>query len=188
MPNSDRAALTLASLRHMDIFTRAPTVSEDTVAYELHVSPAVSQDKAAVAALATLVQNWADAQLPGHIWHRDAFELKIVPSDPRQSQVKAASATRWMIEGRMRIGDCVDDEWLVVWLLREATRQWDIVVSCVSGFDLACSTPDLIVRLRIFDTDGEFLLIEAADSLPSWVTPSNAVNRVSLDSCQPYNH
>lgn len=29
------------------------------------------------------------------------------------------------------------------------------------------------------DTDGEFLLIEAAEHLPSWVTPSNAYNRVS---------
>jgi len=28
------------------------------------------------------------------------------------------------------------------------------------------------------DTDGEFLLIEAAECLPSWVTPSVAENRV----------
>lgn len=28
------------------------------------------------------------------------------------------------------------------------------------------------------DSDGEFLLIEAADSLPSWVTPSVVENRV----------
>ena len=28
------------------------------------------------------------------------------------------------------------------------------------------------------DSDGEFLLIEAADSLPPWVSPSNAENRV----------
>jgi len=28
------------------------------------------------------------------------------------------------------------------------------------------------------DSDGEFLLIEGADSLPSWVTPSVVENRV----------
>ena len=28
------------------------------------------------------------------------------------------------------------------------------------------------------DSDGEFLLIEAADSLPSWVTPSVVENKV----------
>lgn len=30
----------------------------------------------------------------------------------------------------------------------------------------------------VFDSDGEFLLIEAADALPTWVTPSNSENRV----------
>lgn len=30
----------------------------------------------------------------------------------------------------------------------------------------------------VSDMDGEFLLIEAAEVLPSWVTPSNAENRV----------
>ena len=32
----------------------------------------------------------------------------------------------------------------------------------------------------VFDSDGEFLLIEAADYLPSWVSPENAENRVWL--------
>jgi hypothetical protein len=35
-------------------------------------------------------------------------------------------------------------------------------------------SPSFSVR----DSDGEFLLIEAADSLPSWVTPSVVENRV----------
>lgn len=30
----------------------------------------------------------------------------------------------------------------------------------------------------MYDSDGEFLLIEAAESLPKWVSPSNAENRV----------
>ncbi|KAG5456496.1 MAG: SGT1 protein-domain-containing protein [Olpidium bornovanus] len=30
----------------------------------------------------------------------------------------------------------------------------------------------------VHDNDGEFLLIEAADALPSWVTPANTTNRV----------
>jgi hypothetical protein len=34
------------------------------------------------------------------------------------------------------------------------------------------------VSLSVRDSDGEFLLIEAADSLPSWVTPSAVENRV----------
>lgn len=35
-----------------------------------------------------------------------------------------------------------------------------------------------IARRSVFDTDGEFLLIEAADALPAWITPTNAENRV----------
>jgi hypothetical protein len=39
-----------------------------------------------------------------------------------------------------------------------------------------------VVKLisRIRDTDGEFLLIEAANVLPSWVTPENSTNRLWL--------
>jgi hypothetical protein len=37
---------------------------------------------------------------------------------------------------------------------------------------------------RIRDTDGEFLLIEAANSLPSWVTPENSTNRLWLQGGQ----
>ena len=34
------------------------------------------------------------------------------------------------LEGRMRIGDAVDDEWLVVWLLRSISRSWpDVMIS-----------------------------------------------------------
>ncbi|KAK2462036.1 hypothetical protein APHAL10511_006499 [Amanita phalloides] len=59
----------------------------------------------------------------------------------------------------MRVGDSVDDEWLVVWLLKQISQKWDLVISSV-------------------DSDGEFLLIEAAEALPSWVKPSNSENRV----------
>jgi hypothetical protein len=32
----------------------------------------------------------------------------------------------------------------------------------------------------VYDSDGEFLLIEAAEELPSWVMPTNSENRVRL--------
>ena len=32
----------------------------------------------------------------------------------------------------------------------------------------------------VYDSDGEFLLIEAADHLPAWVKPTNADNRVNI--------
>lgn len=56
--------------------------------------------------------------------------------------------------------DAVEDEWLVVHILRELTR----------------SHPSLWVR--VFDTDGEFLLVEAANVLPRWLSPEIDHNRV----------
>ena len=35
------------------------------------------------------------------------------------------------------------------------------------------------VHFRVSDTDGEFLLIEAAHHLPKWLDPDTADNRVS---------
>jgi SGT1 protein len=51
---------------------------------------------------------------------------------------------------------------------------------------------DLIHNLfSVFDSDGDFLLIEAAEHLPAWVTPKNSENRVGccyhiLDGCDEF--
>ena len=44
----------------------------------------------------------------------------------------------------------------------------------------------LICFTSVFDSDGEFLLIEAAEELPSWVTPTNAENRARSWQFHPY--
>lgn len=59
-------------------------------------------------------------------------------------------------------GDNIEDEWFVVYVVKELTKTY----------------PNLIAK--IVDNDGEFLLIEAADSLPSWADPSNCDNRVNF--------
>ncbi|EDR15436.1 uncharacterized protein LACBIDRAFT_301759 [Laccaria bicolor S238N-H82] len=134
----------------MDIFNRPPAISEDTLQYTIYPAQNVS-DKAAVTTFAAVLIDYVDILLPDHIWHRDAFEVKVVP----HPEVK----DNWILEGRMRVGDSVDDEWCTVWLLKEISSQWDLVIS-------------------VFDSDGEFLLIEAAEVLPLWVQPKNSENRV----------
>jgi hypothetical protein len=104
----------------MDIFNRPPAISEDTLQYALYPPPENS-DKISVITFAACIQTFVDNLLPNFLWHRDPFELKIV-RDPD------AGSERWMLQGRMRVGDCVDDEWCVVWLLREVTRKWDLVI------------------------------------------------------------
>ncbi|CAE6470381.1 unnamed protein product [Rhizoctonia solani] len=139
----------------MDIFKLAPQVAEDTLEYSLYTrnygeSPA---------ALRTLILEYVAGLLPPNfLWHRDSFEITVQYPDQMGSK-SAQNTSKWNLYGRMRVGDCVDDEWCAVWLLREISIKWDLVVS-------------------VHDTDGEFLLIEAADVLPAWITPENAENRV----------
>ncbi|KAI0029146.1 SGT1 protein-domain-containing protein [Vararia minispora EC-137] len=138
-----------------EIFNRSPSIAEDALYYELY-PPSDACGKAPVTALALALQAFVDEALKGFIWHRDSFELKL-----REDEDKNA----WHIVGYMRVGDSVDDEWCAVWLLREISARWDVAAS-------------------VYDADGDFLLIEAADVLPTWVTPSNSENRVWIYKSQ----
>lgn len=66
------------------------------------------------------------------------------------------------LHGITRFGDCLNDEWLIVYILKEVSKQYEDAVVAVS------------------DNDGDFLLIEAAMELPSWVDPSNSDNRAYI--------
>lgn len=59
-------------------------------------------------------------------------------------------------------GDNIQDEWFIVSLLFHLTRE-------VSG-----------LIIRTCDSDGEFLLIEAAENLPQWANPETCEQRVSF--------
>jgi hypothetical protein len=158
-----------AAKSSMDVFSRPPAISEDRLQYALYPPPGRA-GRTAAAALGALVLAHVERALgPGFVWHRDAFELRPVP-DPD------AEGDDYMLEGTMRVGDCVDDEWAVVWLLREVSAQWDVLIRSV--ISPACRIAGVLNMNSVWDTDGEFLLIEAADVLPSWVTPTNAENRV----------
>jgi hypothetical protein len=98
-----------------------PTVSEDTLHYALHIEPQSSSAdspadaEADAAALATLISTYVKSLLTQPwLWNKDAWELKV-----------ESAAT---LSGTMRVGDAVDDEWLVVWLLREVSRKWPQLV------------------------------------------------------------
>lgn len=105
----------------MDIFNRPPSISEDTLQYVLYPSPQFS-DKTSVTSLAACIRDFVDGLLPNFIWHRDAFELKAAEDTDTKT---------WYLEGRMRVGDCIDDEWCTVWLLREVSSKWDLVIRYV---------------------------------------------------------
>lgn len=66
------------------------------------------------------------------------------------------------IYGITHFEENIEDEWFIVALLLEISRQ----------------IPDVIVR--VVDADGEFILIEAAEYLPKWANPETCEQRVGL--------
>lgn len=111
--------------------------------------------------------------LKGYIWQREAFALKLVEphqqaqnSGGNQKTKQDASPHPYLLRGQTNFGDSIADEWLIVHLLREISKKF----------------PD--AWIRVFDTDGEFLLIEAANSLPKWLNPDIAEHRVWINRGQ----
>lgn len=117
------------------IFNRPPSISEDTLEYNVFPPPDDARSDVICAALGARIQAIVDELLPkSFLWHRDAFELKVVPCLPYEISASAGSGARnsneklWKLEGRMRVGDSVNDEWCVVWLWQEITKSLDVAV------------------------------------------------------------
>ncbi|KAF2176883.1 SGT1-domain-containing protein [Zopfia rhizophila CBS 207.26] len=91
--------------------------------------------------------------LKEYIWQRESINLELFREEGT-----------WLLRGSTSYGDSVADEWLIVYFLRKLSKQF----------------PD--AWMHIYDTDGEFLLIEAANALPKWLNPEVAENRVWINS------
>jgi SGT1 protein len=88
-----------------------PTISDDTL--QCLISPTKEVD---LAVLLTQVMSFTTSLIPNHVWHRDSFQLIL--SKEQEST----------LECTMRIGDSVDDEWLVVFLLWQVTKRFEVAV------------------------------------------------------------
>ncbi|CAD5123719.1 DgyrCDS12038 [Dimorphilus gyrociliatus] len=87
-----------------------------------------------------------------YIWQNDSF-LVDVPKDNDKDY----------FAGNTKFGDNIEDEWLIVYLLFELSRQNEGLVA------------------KVWDNDGEFLLIEASNNLPEWLqSDDKAKNRVYI--------
>lgn len=85
-----------------------------------------------------------------YIWQREPFNLSL------------STTAIPHLHGHIRFGDNLEDEWFTVFLLFEISRAF----------------PGL--SIRVSDSDGEFLLIEAAFHLPRWLKPENSENRLFI--------
>lgn len=88
----------------------------------------------------------------GFIWQREGIQFAL-ERDKSQS----------FLHGRTNYGDSVEDEWFVVYILRELSKIF----------------PE--IWIRVVDTDGQFLLIEAAGVIPRWLNPEIADFRAWLN-------
>ncbi|KAK9400641.1 protein ecdysoneless like [Crotalus adamanteus] len=93
--------------------------------------------------------------LVSYIWQNESFNLKYKPA---KGNLPAH------IAGLTKFGDNIEDEWFIVYLIKEITKEF----------------PELLARVN--DNDGEFLLIEAADYLPKWLSPENSMHRIFFHS------
>lgn len=98
------------------------------------------------------------------LWHKDEFRLVVRTSI--SNYLNELDGQRENLPphlyGVSHYGDNIEDEWFMVFILQQLTRE----------------ITDSIVRVH--DSDGEFLLIEAADYLPSWASPETCENRVYI--------
>ena len=127
---------------------QGPAQRRDAVEFCVY-SPAWSSAAALEAARARCDAHGRDV-VGAHVWN---FGTWSVGADAASARHPAR------LRGRVAVGDCVGDEWLVA--------------SAVFAFTRLCAGSAATLR----DVDGEFLLIEAALHLPDWVDPSTSHNR-----------
>jgi hypothetical protein len=129
---------------------------EDVVEYIIFIIDARLSDiqtRERLQAFQRALQDLKKKFLKEYIWQRDDIKLDLVREDDH-----------WLLKGQTNYGDSVADEWLIVYFLRELSKEFKDA------------------WIRIYDTDGEFLLIEAANALPKWLTPEVAEHRVWINT------
>jgi len=142
-------------------FTSFPkTLAEDVVHYSIHIiSTDASTSTPAIRSRLLQIQRAAKdltkKLLSEYIWQREPFALEL-------TQPSVGPKQPLHLFGSTSFGDSIEDEWLIVYLLRELSKQFEDAWN------------------RVHDADGEFLLVEAANVLPKWLKPEVAENRVWL--------
>lgn len=94
------------------------------------------------------ILNFLSSYINSYLWEVDSFTLEVNINNELKCLV-----------GMITYGDSLEDEWYVIYLLLILSKQFSEL------------------NIKVLDNDGQFLLIEACDYLPSWVEPENSENR-----------
>ncbi|KAL9135986.1 MAG: hypothetical protein Q9175_002804 [Cornicularia normoerica] len=132
------------------------SLPEDCVEYTIYTLDSKSTDlerREQLRQIQSAVTKLTKDLLEEFIWQRESFKLSLEREGGRS-----------FLHGRTNYGDSVEDEWLIVYILRELSKLFPKA------------------WIRIADNDGQFLLIEAANVLPRWLNPEIADFRVWLSN------
>ncbi|ESQ31312.1 hypothetical protein EUTSA_v10003796mg [Eutrema salsugineum] len=122
------------------------------------LSAAGSESSAALQSLHLEIIDFVSPFTSPYIWQHEPFSLSIALS----SSCVCTDTAMPHLHGKLKYGDNLEDEWFAVFLL----------------FRISAAFPSN--SIRVWDTDGEFLLIEAAFHLPRWLNPETSRNRVFI--------
>ncbi|KAJ2971967.1 hypothetical protein NUW58_g9285 [Xylaria curta] len=127
------------------------TLPDNCVEYMLFILDDALEPRSLLTSLETVrktAMQLCAATARDYIWQRDSFQLQIKREDGLV-----------YLHGTTDYGDSIEDEWLIVYLLRRLTTTFSSL------------------WVRVFDSDGEFLLVEAANVAPKWLSPEIDSNR-----------
>lgn len=141
---------------------RRTIIPEDTAIYAVYPDDVTSSTSSSIHSLRLDILTALSPHLQDYIWQHDPFNLAVPSSSATSCPMCGTLAAIPHLHGKSRYGDNVEDEWFIVFLLFEVSRKFPPV------------------SIRVWDTDGEFLLIEAAYLLPRWLNPENSANRVFI--------
>ncbi|XP_043518607.1 protein ecdysoneless [Frieseomelitta varia] len=111
----------------------------------------------------------------GYIWHND--NLIFYPRTKQALLLEKLLENSTIVEEcsilphiyvRLRFDEDISDEWFVVFLIFKLTQIFDGLIA------------------KVIDSDGEFLLIEAANALPPWANPETCENHVFVYNGELY--
>lgn len=99
-------------------------VPTDTAHYFIY--PTLPQGSSSLNAVCNDIVSYINhlVHLHSYLWHQDPIQLQIC----QRSDTRTDSTGVWL-EGTTCVGDCIDDEWYIVYLLKLVTKKWtDCVV------------------------------------------------------------
>lgn len=89
--------------------------AQDTLSFNLFPRNELDKEKLPAEILSFVLEIFGS--LNGVVWAGDEFNLSLSQNDQQ-----------WFLSGQMYLGpdSGTEEEWFVVWLLREISRKWDI--------------------------------------------------------------